>query len=194
MNGQLHHLFPTLIHRIIEIQPRHAEFIQKSLDLKSKLTSSSDWRCSTFTTLNQYDMIGDALFNNLIHYVTDQVSQFAVEFGCEPNSAKITDSWINVAAPGDYQEYHFHERNHFSTVYYVTAPKNSGNIVFKNFEANTDMFPLPVKNMNYTSFKTFSFPPEEGELLIFRSNLQHMVEKNTSDDLRISIAMNFIIK
>jgi uncharacterized protein (TIGR02466 family) len=194
MNGHLHHLFPTMIHRIIEIQPNHEKFIQKALDLKTSLPASSDWRCGTFTTLNKYDMINDPLFKNLIVYVTDQVSQFAVEFGCAPNSASITDSWINISAPGDYQEYHNHTNNHFSAVYYVKAPKDSGDIVFRSFEADTDMFPIPVKVMNYASFKTFSFSPEEGALLIFRSNLRHMVEKNTSNESRISVAMNFIIK
>jgi uncharacterized protein (TIGR02466 family) len=182
-----------MIHRIIEVQSNYEEFIQKATTLKTLLPTSSDWRCGTFTTLNKYDMVNDPLFKDLIEYVTDQVSQFAVEFGCAPNSAKVTDSWINIAEPGDYQEYHNHAGNHFSAVYYVKAPKDSGDIVFRSFEADTDMFPLPIKVMNYTSFKTFSFSPEEGLLLIFRSNLRHMVEKNTSNDSRISVAMNFII-
>jgi uncharacterized protein (TIGR02466 family) len=194
MNGHLHHLFPTLLHRIIEVQPSNDLFKETALQLKETLPQSSDWRCGTFTTLNRYDMINDPLFKDFINYVTDQVSQFAVEFGCNPNSASVTDSWINVAQPGDYQEYHIHTGNHFSAVYYVTAPKDSGNIVFRSFEADTDMFPLPVKMMNYTSYKTFSIPPEEGTLLIFRSNLRHMVETNMSNESRISIAMNFIIK
>jgi uncharacterized protein (TIGR02466 family) len=139
-------------------------------------------------------MINDLLFKDLIKYVTDQVSALAVEFGCAPNSAVVTDSWINVSCPGDYQEYHNHTGSHFSTVYYVTAPKDSGNIIFRSFEADTDMFPLPIQTINYASYKTFSFPPEEGELLIFRSNLRHMVEKNKSDDSRISISMNFRIQ
>jgi uncharacterized protein (TIGR02466 family) len=193
MNGHLHHLFPTLIHRIIETQPDHDLFIDKATQLKQTLSPDSNWQCSTFNTLNKYDMINDPLFKNLIAYITDQVSQFAVEFGCSPDSAVITDSWINVAEPGDYQEYHIHTGNHFSIVYYITAPKDSGNIVFRCFEADTDMFPLPVKAMNYTSYKTFSFPPEAGQLLIFRSNLRHMVEKNMSSDPRISISMNFKI-
>jgi len=193
MNGHLHHLFPTLIHRIIEKHPDNGLLIQKATELKSTLPPAGDWRCSTFNTLNRYDMINDPAFSNFLKYVTDQVSQFAVEFGCAPNSASVTDSWFNVSEPGDFQEYHIHTGNHFSAVYYVKAHKNSGNIVFRSFEADTDMFPLPIKTMNYTSFKTFSFDPEEGALLIFRSNLQHMVEKNMSTDSRITVAMNFKI-
>jgi len=46
---------------------------------------------------------------------------------------------------------------------------------------------------NYTSasYKSCFYTPKESMILIFRSNLLHMVEKNNSDTDRISIAMNF---
>jgi ectoine hydroxylase-related dioxygenase (phytanoyl-CoA dioxygenase family) len=56
------------------------------------------------------------------------------------------------------------------------------------------MFLLPIESENYNTYKTFSLRPIEGHLVIFRSNLKHMVEKNISNESRISIAMNFIVK
>jgi len=191
----IHHLFPTIIHT--ESIPRTAAinqlYIDKAIELANTLPPTSNWRCNTFTTLNKYDMINDSIFAELIDDIKKQVIIVATEFGAKTETVKVTDSWINVAPPGAFQEYHIHAGNHFSAVYYLKTPKNCGNLVFKSFEADTDMFPLPLNSNNYTSYKTYAFPAQEGSVTIFRSNLLHMVELNMSNDIRISISMNFVL-
>jgi len=57
------------------------------------------------------------------------------------------------------------------------------------------MFPLPRVNvLHQYNGKTFRYKAEECKMLIFRSNLSHMVNYNNSDDDRISISMNFIVE
>jgi uncharacterized protein (TIGR02466 family) len=99
---------------------------------------------------------------------------------------------MNVSTKGDYQEYHNHPNCHFSLAYYVKAPENSGKIVFKSHEQ--DMLPLPVAKYNDYSSTVVSIKPKESMMVAFRSNLLHMVEQNKSDEERISITMNFIVK
>jgi hypothetical protein len=53
------------------------------------------------------------------------------------------------------------------------------------------MFPLPVDQVTDASCKTCVYPPEEAALLLFRSNLLHMVKQNKSNNNRISISANF---
>jgi hypothetical protein len=55
------------------------------------------------------------------------------------------------------------------------------------------MFPLPASVYVPSNYKTCTYTPQESMLLIFRSNLLHMVEKNKSDEDRISISMNFTV-
>ena len=188
-------MFPTLV--CVDQLPQFGEdnkkFIEKSLELLKTLPQNSAWRCDTFNTLNQYDMINDPLFAELIKNITECVKNFALEHGAKVDNISPTDAWINVAMPGQHQEYHIHTGSHFSVAYYISAAKNGGNIVFRSFEADTDMFPLPLTFENYTSYKTFSVPPVPGNLVIFRSNLKHMVEKNLSNDPRISISINFVL-
>ena len=88
------------------------------------------------------------------------------------------------------QEFHIHPNHHFSLVYYVSVNDNSGNIIFRSPESATDMFMLPSGNETLASMKTVSIKPEVGTLLIFRSNLLHMVEKNKSNQPRVSISFN----
>lgn len=191
----IHHLFPTIVH--IEDRPRTAEvnqqYVDKAIDLANTLPKDSDWRCDTFSTLNKYDMISDPIFTELIEDVKKEVTVVATWFGAKADNIIVTDSWINVAEPGAFQEYHIHAKSHFSAVYYLKAPENCGKLVFKSFEADTDMFPMPLTVNNYTSYKTYSFPALEGHVVIFRSNLLHMVEKNMSNDTRISVSMNFTL-
>ena len=191
---QIHHLFPTIVH--IENIPRTAEvnqhYIDKSIELANTLPKDNinSWRCDTFSTLDKYDMINDPIFVELIEDVKKEVAVVATFFGAKTDNIIVTSGWINVAGPGAFQEYHIHTNSHFSVVYYLKTPKNCGNLVFKSFEAETDMFPLPLTMTNYTSYKTFSIPATEGHMVVFRSNISHMVEKNMSNDSRISISMN----
>jgi uncharacterized protein (TIGR02466 family) len=189
-------MFPTLVcvEQLPQSDETNKKFIEKSLDLLKTLPQDSTWRCDTFNTLNRYDMLNDPMFSDLIKNITECVKNFALEHGAKVNNVSPIDAWINVAMPGHHQEYHIHTGSHFSVAYYVSAAKDSGNIVFRSFEADTDMFPLPLTLENYTSYKTFSIPPMTGHLVIFRSNLRHMVEKNLSNDPRISISINYILK
>jgi len=192
----LHFLFPTLVYN--EPVPRsetvRQQFIDKAMGLYKTLPKTSTWRCETFTTIEHYDMINDPMFAEFFLDVKKHVGIFLKEYNVTKGDINITDSWFNVSQPGDYQEYHNHPGNHLSAVYYVKTNDTCGNLVVRSFEADTDMFLLPIESENYNTYKTFSLRPIEGHLVIFRSNLKHMVEKNISAESRISIAMNFIVK
>ena len=77
---------------------------------------------------------------------------------------------------------------------YLNPDQFSRNIVFQTTDTLTDMFPLDVKQPTYASYKNCFYTPTNAMLLIFRSTLLHMVEKNLSGEDRVSIAMNFKFK
>lgn len=186
-------LFPTLVHEDYLQQDNRSLESEANKIFNNLKEPSSDWRCSTITSLNQYELKDNTMFAQLLSAISSRVDKFSKEFGCNGN-VKLIDSWINIAPPGAFQEYHIHTNSHFSIAYYIKAAKNSGNIVFRSAEADTDMYSLPVKELTPASFKTMSLPPDEGKLYIFRSNLKHMVEQNNSDQDRISISANFVIE
>ena len=187
-------LFPTLVYETkLNFDNRFLETKARGVVSQGVRVDNNDWRCDTITTLNQYDLINDQSFSNLIQTIASEVEKFSKEFGSH-GKAKPIDAWINIASPGAFQEYHIHTGSHFSVAYYVKTNSQSGNIVFRSAEADTDMFPLPLDELTPASYKTMSLPAEEGKLLIFRSNLKHMVEKNESNEDRISISANFVIE
>ena len=194
--------FPTLIcNGLLEsFKPYNKHFSEKAYFLKEKFpNASSDWRCDTFHTMNVYTPFNDndQIINSLIDICKKEVLIFSKEYGVDKtiNELDCIDFWFNIGGPGSYQEYHQHPNAHFSLVYYVQAYENCGNIIFKSIESVSDMMPLPVSNIaNSASFKTCFYSPTNSTVLIFRSNLLHMVEKNYSGKDRISIAMNFRFK
>ena len=191
--------FPTLIYNIDLAESVNNEILKDSAYiLKNKGDDlKSEWRCDTFNTLDynhSIDQVHDQELTNLINVVTGHVAKFAKEFGVERGSLICSNYWFNISETGNYQEYHQHADSHFSAVYYVQAGPTSGNIVFKSFESMFDMCPVPTNLKVPANFKTCFYTPANSKLLIFRSNLLHMVEKNYSDEDRISISMNFKIE
>jgi uncharacterized protein (TIGR02466 family) len=193
--------FPTLIYSdtLEEFRDNNQHFAEKAYEIR---TANGDqpgttWNCDTYNTLGKfnYKIANDGQINRLVNLCKSKVLEFSKEYGVSKNIEDIhcDDLWFNISSRGNYQEYHQHSDSHFSLVYYVKAEKNCGNILFRNIESFADMCQLPIDSNNYTaaSYKTCFYTPKESMILIFRSNLLHMVEKNNSDSDRITIAMNF---
>jgi len=195
-------IFPTLIEKksidFKTVGINITEFIKRVIQLKSSIIPLNEWQCDTFTTINtEYDFLKDPVSEQFITVINKAVFDFASNYGDMTDKTIRCDSaWINVASSGNYQEYHNHTRSHFSAVYYLKVPPNSGNIVFRAYDHLGDMFPLPfdINTEKEPAFRTFYIRPEDSDLIIFRSSLEHMVQKNRNTEDRICIAMNFIVE
>ena len=189
--------FPTAIYSDIlsEMESSRDSFISKAYEIQKNHASSSSWSCDTYTTIStEYELSKDPVFSSLIDECGKHVNNFAKIYGVANPITELNGAWINIASPGNYQEYHIHSGSHFSLVYYVKVVPKSGNIIFRNASSMTDMFPVDIDFPNDLNYKSCTYAPSNNKILIFRSNLFHMVEKNMSDTDRISIAMNFNIK
>ena len=108
----------------------------------------------------------------------------------------LISMWANINLPGGYNKSHIHPNSHFSGVYYIKAPKNSGNIVFNEPKPGAHMVMprrKPGKPPSHL-WKEVHVDPLEGRIVMFPSWLWHGVEPNESNDIRISVSFNFIQK
>lgn len=83
--------------------------------------------------------------------------------------------WYNINVPGSYNRSHHHVDPYnpepkTSGVYYISAPENSGDLVFT--ESNE------------------RYEPSAGRLIYFHPTTWHAVDVNFSDENRISMAFN----
>lgn len=83
--------------------------------------------------------------------------------------------WFNEMKSGHETSLHTHEEydEKLSAVYYIQAPRDSGNLVVHENDQLTAFTPVP------------------GRIILFLPDLPHHVEKNNSDILRLSVALNF---
>ena len=127
------------------------------------------------------DPVFQPLRNLILHVIEKELNFKAKKF-------EVDRMWCNVNTRDDFNMIHSHGQFQFSGAYYVKAPKDSGQIVFR------DPRPAAITNEFVTSQfnggEVYRIEPEVGKLLIFPSYLDHMVMPSKSDDDRVSISWN----
>jgi uncharacterized protein (TIGR02466 family) len=185
--------FPVAIYSADDIisQEQNNALRDHCIAIQNKTPSGgAEWLGGTYNTHQTHDLNNDAVFQPLLESISEHVHQFAKMHNC---SGVYTNNyaWMNISKAGDWQEFHTHNANIFSAVYYVSAPEGSGRILFED-PKEPDMFPLKsIQGKNQLSYSRIHYTPESGKLLIFRSYLRHLVESGTNTEPRISIALNF---
>lgn len=91
------------------------------------------------------------------------------------NIQVVGNKWAHIQRPLESCHPHTHKPASISFVYYVKVPEGAGDLLFVLDE---NVLSIPI-------------PPEEGKLIIFPSWVKHSVNKNLSNDLRISISGNY---
>jgi len=101
----------------------------------------------------------------------------------------------NPIQPGGNDTPHHHPNYQIVGVYYVSVPKNSGDILFHDPRGSVIWFdPETTSDSFFKGVRPFHrVTPAAGMLLLFPGYLIHSVESNLSDELRLSIAINVTV-
>ena len=107
----------------------------------------------------------------------------------------ITQSWLNITAPGETHHDHYHSNSIISGVFYLSTVEND-NIIFNdpNFKIR-DQIKIESKRFNPLNATRWGFHVRNNELILFPSWLHHGVDSNekaTTD--RLSISFNTFVK
>ena len=129
----------------------------------------------------------------LTKHIIEGSIEFAKNCKFKPGKYSVHNLWANINNYKDSNAPHVHQYCMLSGVYYLKAPKNSGNLVLKHPSAcleydwnKTKM----IEHMEYNS-ALYNFVPKEGQLLLFPSWVEHFVKPNLNKTQeRISIAFN----
>lgn len=106
--------------------------------------------------------------------------------------AKIHQMWACINKKGDQNLIHSHTNNYnLSGVYYVSTPRDCGEIVFRDPRPGANQAP-------YRLFKDDGdseyFMPSPGMIILFPSYLEHFVLPNRSDEDRISMSFDLTLE
>jgi len=135
----------------------------------------------------------DPKLQPFISYIEQQTNQFNKEVYKYDTTFYIDNMWININNKGNSNVSHLHPRTHFSGVYYVDKPKDSGDIYFERPDADFIItFFNPLIHSEYTNANSceWFFSCVNNDLVIFPAFYKHRVEPSESNRQRISISFN----
>ena len=91
---------------------------------------------------------------------------------------------------------HQHPNSLWSGVYYIKTPKKCGHLKIEDTRTMS-LMSIPKKLIREEPkhlWREVHFEPIAGRLIMFPSWVNHCVEENISDDIRISVSFNFLQK
>ena len=108
----------------------------------------------------------------------------------------LGNMWANINPPGGSNRAHIHPNSLWSGVYYVKAPKNSGQLKIEDPRSVALMTRPKQKDVPKPDrlLREHHYEPKTGRLIMFPSWLNHCVDPNNSNDIRISVSFNFMQK
>jgi uncharacterized protein (TIGR02466 family) len=101
---------------------------------------------------------------------------------------RITQSWANYTEPGQWHHKHAHPNSFVSGVFYPQANRETDKIYF--YRAGFQQIKFPPENWNSYNSESWWFEVGTGDLVLFPSSLEHMVETLQGDQTRISLSFN----
>jgi len=130
------------------------------------------------------------------------ILDYATELGIDYSLEWTLQGWANINRLGDYHNLHNHPHSWLSGTYYVSIPdqKNAQtNRSDLNPGAISFFDPRPQANMNAIKGDgqvdpEFRKLPANGELMIWPAFLHHLVHPNASEEARISVSFNVVLK
>ena len=141
----------------------------------------------------------DVTFGGLVQHVDAVSAMMCRELGYHTSyRLRIGTMWAIVNPPGSSNRAHIHPGCIWSGVYYVQAPKNSGQIEFIDPRTQNLMSPveyIPDTKRPRICWTKVQYKPVTGKMLIFPSWLYHSVAPNRSkakgkDADRIIVSFN----
>ena len=133
--------------------------------------------------------------------IADYFNRMAISYNVEWS----IQGWANVNRYGDYHNLHNHPHSYLSGTYYVKVPVTEtqvhagGSRSDLNPGAISFFDPRPQANMTAVDGDGQIDPehrilPEPGLILLWPSFLHHLVHPNLSEELRVSISFNVLLK
>ena len=106
----------------------------------------------------------------------------------------LGNMWANINPPGGYNRPHMHPNSLWSGVYYIKTPENCGHLKCEDPKSVAAMTHPKRKEGQLPSYlwREVHYKPIAGRLIMFPSWLNHCVDPNQSDDIRISVSFNFL--
>jgi len=179
----IHNLFPQPIGRY----KLDRDLTEKELDfIKGQETRPN---MGNVTSVNN-TILRHKTMTKLRDFIESSVSDYFVTIHNPKHKVnlRITQSWCNYTEPGQWHHKHAHPNSFVSGVFYPQANRETDKIYF--YKDGFQQIKLPPENWNVWNSDSWWFDVGTGDLVLFPSGLEHMVETVQGDQTRISLSFN----
>jgi len=141
-----------------------------------------------------------------IAWLRDCVNKTAIDYlkrcGLDYALEWTLQGWASINRFGDYHDLHNHPHAYLSGTYYVRVPKQPDmRETRKDLRPGAISFYDPRGAVNMSAIKDdpqieaeYTLRPEAGEILMWPAFLFHFVHPNLSDEPRVSVSFNLVLK
>ena len=174
------------------------------VDLSAAITQDQiDYVQSLKMVQNQQNLISEDLYifrhaqlAGISQAISTILSQYAQQVMGIEQELVVTQSWALTNPPGVGMHAHSHSNSLISgSFYYAPLPEPPSRVFFDRNTAYQRIELVPQQNRrNLYNTNLNAVTPKAGELLLFPSEINHMVEANGSDQPRHAIAFNSFVK
>tara|TARA_Y100000592_G_C5438426_1_gene302024 strand:- start:724 stop:1329 length:606 start_codon:yes stop_codon:yes gene_type:complete len=180
---ELLQVFPTpiLIVKYQDSLDKEIKFVEK---LKLELNGGDN---RNYRTVNSYILKYKKL-NKIKKFIEESIKIFSGDVLGYEDEFYITQSWANSNPRGSFHHAHTHSNSIISGVFYLRKDKDNPPIFF-NKTPDTGIQPKSKKFNTFNSGQLL-VPINQGELILFPSNLNHSVPVNKSKTVRLSLSFN----
>jgi len=144
----------------------------------------------------------DLIFPNILDNTAQTIVNAAATYFKELKGKKDYDTilqnmWININKPQGYNISHSHPQSDLSAVLWINSPEKSGKLCFNSPNVFSQHKTIEKcrenvkESLNY--YHDFWIEPSEGKMIVFPSDLIHLVDVNESEEDRISISFNITL-
>ena len=189
------------------INPNHKQIENKLVDrcyeLQKTIKKGGEGWISdeTYNTDKTYNVSNDINFSEVTDFIQKGVHNYMLQTGIDERWIRKEPyyAWYTIYKKNNFKDFHNHSACAISTIYFVKCDDTSAKVIFKN--PYQDMMNIPQsssialdnkKKEVELSGHIIKFQPVPGLLLVFRSHIEHCVERQKSNNERISLAYNFV--
>ena len=186
----IENLFPTPIYMTNIDRP----FTKQELQFVNKQKKHCNKNEGNINTKDNY-ILNRKEFKN-IKKLLDQCCKDYLEKIISPKNTVelyITQSWLNYTETNQYHHQHAHPNSVVSGVLYFNCDKENDKILFSSSKSY-EQINLEVDQYNTWNSKTWWFPLQTGQLLMFPSSTKHQVKTKKGTNTRISLSFNTFYK
>jgi len=181
---QIENIFPKIlfIRKEKDASWTTPEFIKQCLGLEYRKNGDHNWATTNAYVLDLPD------FKELKDAIQDELDKIIEEYyqkNIKETQLYITQSWINVNDDGDSHPPHCHPNSILSGVVYIDVAENDCiDFVDQRHDTRVALEGTP----------TYTQPVEQGDIVMFDSQIHHHVVASNRDKKRISLAFNTFVK